>query len=123
VILGTFGASDRFADIPRAPKLSLTSFFVMIYTSSRWLDGRIDTKRLTLPPQPKSNFLYFIFRSSDLYSLSMLRGQIASKYGRNCPQAKKKFLYLLLTIIAFVAILFLAGGDNGSQYGDYELRL
>jgi len=27
----------------------------MIYASSRWLDGRIDTKRLTRPPQPKSN--------------------------------------------------------------------
>jgi hypothetical protein len=44
------------ADIPRAPKLSLTSFFVMMYTSSRWLDGRIGTKRLTRPAQPKRNF-------------------------------------------------------------------
>jgi len=59
VILGTFGASDRFADIPRAPKLSLTSFFVMIYTSSRWLDGRIGAKIRPRPAPSKTNFFFY----------------------------------------------------------------
>lgn len=47
----SFQASGSFLEF-----LSLTSFFVMSYTSSRWPDGRIDTKRLTRQPQPKSNF-------------------------------------------------------------------
>ncbi len=58
VIFGTFGASDGFADIHREPKPLLTSFFVMIYTSLRWLEGRIGVKmRPRVAPQ-RTNFFY-----------------------------------------------------------------
>jgi hypothetical protein len=57
VICGSFGASDRFADILRAPKLSLTSFFVIIYTSSQWLDGRIGAKIRPRTAPPKTNYI------------------------------------------------------------------
>lgn len=53
-----FGASDGFADIPCAPQLSLTYFFVMIYTSLGWLEGQMGTKMLSRPAQPKTKFSF-----------------------------------------------------------------
>ena len=57
MIFGSSGALDGFADIPRAPKTSLTSFFVMIYTSSRWLDERIGAKMRPRPSAAENQIL------------------------------------------------------------------
>jgi hypothetical protein len=62
MIFGTFSTSNRFADITRAPKLSLTYFFVMIYTPLQCLDGQTSTRRLTRLARPKIKFLFSSYR-------------------------------------------------------------
>jgi hypothetical protein len=49
--------------------LFLTSFFVMIYTSSRRLDGQMATKMLNRPAQPKMKFFLYDDVMQGLFSI------------------------------------------------------
>jgi hypothetical protein len=58
VISSTFGGSNGIKEISLRSQALLDIFFIMIYISTRWLEGKIDTKRLAQPPEPKTNFLF-----------------------------------------------------------------
>jgi len=51
-----FTESKLFKKVPTV--LGISSSRDPIYTSSRWLNGKIDTKRFTRPPQPKRKLFF-----------------------------------------------------------------
>jgi hypothetical protein len=58
VISSTFGGSNGIKETSLRSQALLDIFFIMIYISTRQLEGKIDTKRLAQPPEPKTNFLF-----------------------------------------------------------------
>src|SRR4030042_2085271 len=54
-----FRRQEGLSDVTRTPKLSLTSLFVIIYASQRWLEAIREAKIRPQPADPKNQVLIF----------------------------------------------------------------
>jgi hypothetical protein len=58
VISPAFGGSNSFRATSQRSQVVLDIFFVVIYISLRWMDGKIGIMMQVLPSQPKTKFLF-----------------------------------------------------------------